>query len=76
MERRRPSDGEGLLARFRIRYNASCVETRPVKPQDLHATVLHAPGIDPDRLICNHHELEETPLGVEGGAPVYEAFST
>jgi uncharacterized protein (DUF1501 family) len=50
------------------------VSDRPVKPQDLHATVLHALGIDSRRLIYNHHGLEETPLGVQGGAPVVEAF--
>ncbi len=51
------------------------VTDRPVKPQDLHATILHSMGLDSTRLIYNHHGLEETPLGVTGGAPVLEAFS-
>ena len=51
------------------------VAERPVKPQDLHATILHALGLDSTRLIYNHHGLEETPLGVTGGAAVVEAFA-
>lgn len=51
------------------------VTERPVGPNDLHATVLHALGIDSTRLVFDHHGLQETPLGVSGGAPVTEAFS-
>lgn len=51
------------------------VTERPMRPQDLHATILHALGIDSQRLVFNHHGLDETPLGVTGGAPLYEAFS-
>ncbi len=51
------------------------VTERPVKPLDLHATILHALGIDSTRLTFNHHGLQETPLGVTGGAPVVEAFN-
>ena len=47
---------------------------RPVQPQDLHATVLHAIGIDAQRLVFDHHGLAETPLGVTGGTHVHEAF--
>ena len=50
------------------------VTDRPVKPQDLHATILHAVGIDSTRLVYDHHGLKETPLGVTGGAAVKEAF--
>lgn len=50
------------------------VTERPVKPQDLHATILHALGIDSEQLLYNHHGLDETPLGVTGGATVQEAF--
>lgn len=50
------------------------VTQRPVRPQDLHATVLHALGVDASRLVFDHHGLRETPLGVTGGAPVLEAF--
>ena len=52
------------------------VVERPVRPQDLHATILHALGVDAERLVYNHHGLKETPLGVAGGAPVAEAFSS
>ena len=48
---------------------------RPIRPQDLHATVLHALGIEFKRLVYDHHGLKETPLGVTGGAAVEEAFT-
>lgn len=50
------------------------VTDRPVRPLDLHATILHALGIDSERLVYDHHGLKETPLGVTGGAPVHEVF--
>jgi hypothetical protein len=50
------------------------VTDRPVKPQDLHATILHALGIDAERLVYDHHGLQETPLGVTGGAAVTDVF--
>lgn len=50
------------------------VTERPVKPLDLHATILHALGISAKDLAYNHHGLMETPLGVTGGAPVREVF--
>ena len=50
------------------------VTQRPVKPLDLHATILHALGINPKRLVFDHHGLKETPLGVTGGDVVHEAF--
>ncbi len=52
------------------------VVERPVGPRDLHATVLHALGIDSNNLVYNHHGLEETPLGVTGGAPMLDAFQS
>ena len=36
--------------------------------------VMNALGVDSARLTFNHHGLEETPLGVTGGAPVLEAL--
>ncbi|MEW4529945.1 DUF1501 domain-containing protein [Maioricimonas sp. JC845] len=51
------------------------VTERPVKPVELHATMLHALGIDSDRLVYDHHGLLETPVGVTGGQPVLEAFA-
>ncbi len=50
------------------------VTDRPVSPQDLHATILQALGINPQGLTFDHHGLEETPVGVTGGRPVWEAF--
>ena len=50
------------------------VTQRPVKPLDLHATILHALGINPKQLVFDHHGLKETPLGVTGGDVVHEAF--
>jgi hypothetical protein len=50
------------------------VTKRPVKPMELHATILHALGIDSESLEYDHHGLLEKPTGVEGGAPVHEAF--
>ena len=52
------------------------VTQRPVKPLDLHATILHALGINSEKLTYDHHGLKETPLGVSGGAPVLDAFKT
>ena len=46
---------------------------RPVSPMDLHATMLHAIGIDADRLVYNHHGLRETPT-IFGGEAIHEAF--
>ena len=50
------------------------VTDRPVGPRDLHATILHALGLESEKLVFDHHGLMETPLGVTGGAPVFEAF--
>jgi len=51
------------------------VTERPVSPVDLHATILHALGLDSRQLIFDHHGLKETPLGVIGNGPVLEAFA-
>ena len=50
------------------------VTERPVKPLDLHATILHALGIDAKQLVFDHHGLQENPLGVTGGSVVSEVF--
>lgn len=50
------------------------VTEQPVKPLDLHATILHALGIDAKQLIFDHHGLQENPLGVSGGSVVSEVF--
>ena len=50
------------------------VTDRPVTPQDLHATILHALGLNASQVIYDHHGLKETPLGVVGGGPVRDVF--
>jgi hypothetical protein len=47
---------------------------RPVHPNDLHATILHAMGIDQRRLVYRHHNRDEM-LTVNGGDVVHEAFA-
>ncbi|QEG02246.1 hypothetical protein Mal15_63320 [Stieleria maiorica] len=46
---------------------------RPVSPHDFHATLLHALGIDANRLTYNHHGRDEVPT-VFGGQAVREVF--
>lgn len=45
-----------------------------VSPNDLHATMLCAVGLDAKQLVYNHHGLRETPVGVTDGRIVYEVF--
>jgi hypothetical protein len=52
------------------------VQDRPVKPQDLHATILHALGINSRQLLFDHHGLQESPLGVSGGSALVDLFGT
>jgi hypothetical protein len=47
---------------------------RPVSPHDFHATILHALGLDANRLTYRHHGREEVPT-VFGGYAVDEVFS-
>ncbi len=51
------------------------VTSDPISPNDMHATMLHAIGLDATKLAYNHHGLEETPLGVTGGKILREAFA-
>jgi uncharacterized protein (DUF1501 family) len=46
---------------------------RPVRPSDLHATMLHALGIDQYKLVYDHHGRKEL-VTVLGGDVVAEAF--
>lgn len=46
---------------------------RPITPHDLHATILHATGIDASRLTYLHHGRHEIPT-VEGGSVISEVF--
>jgi hypothetical protein len=46
---------------------------RPIHPNDLHATILHALGIDQYRLVYRHHNRDEI-LTVNGGEVVEEVF--
>lgn len=47
---------------------------RPLSPADLHASLLHALGIDQHRLTWNHHNRDEIPT-VFGGEVVSELFA-
>jgi hypothetical protein len=47
---------------------------RPVHPNDLNATILHALGLDQQKLIYVHHNREEIPT-VLGGEVVREVFA-
>ena len=51
------------------------VVSNPVSPNDLHATMLCAIGLDAKQLIYNHHGLRETPFGVTDGRIVHEVFA-
>ena len=46
---------------------------RPVHPNDLHATILHALGIDQTELVYRHHNRDEM-VTVNGGEVVHEVF--
>jgi uncharacterized protein (DUF1501 family) len=47
---------------------------RPVHPNDLHATILYALGIDQDNLVYRHHNRDER-VTVNGGEVVREVFA-
>jgi hypothetical protein len=47
---------------------------RPLAPADMHATLLHALGIDQHRLSWNHNNRDEIPT-VLGGEVIQEVFS-
>jgi hypothetical protein len=46
---------------------------RPVHPNDLHATILHALGLDQHELFYEHHNRREL-VTVNGGRVVHEVF--
>jgi uncharacterized protein (DUF1501 family) len=47
---------------------------RPVHPNDLHATILHALGIPQNRLVYRHHNRNEM-VTVNGGEVIEEVFA-
>ena len=47
---------------------------RPLKPADLHATMLHALGLDQHRLVVQHNNRDEIPT-VFGGEVIREVFA-
>ncbi len=47
---------------------------RPLAPADMHATLLHAMGIDQHKLTWNHNNRDEIPT-VFGGEVIQEAFA-
>jgi hypothetical protein len=53
---------------------AAAVE-KPFHVKNLHATVLHQLGIDPNRLSYFHSGLDQKLVGVEPIAPIHEIIS-
>ncbi|MEQ9406602.1 MAG: DUF1501 domain-containing protein [Fuerstiella sp.] len=47
---------------------------RPLAPADMHATLLHAMGLDQHRLVWNHNNRDEIPT-VFGGEVIQEVFA-
>jgi uncharacterized protein (DUF1501 family) len=47
---------------------------RPIHPNDLHATILHALGINQHRLVFRHHNRNEMAT-VNGGEVIQEVFA-
>ncbi|MBI3821987.1 MAG: DUF1501 domain-containing protein, partial [Planctomycetes bacterium] len=47
---------------------------RPIHPNDLHATILHALGVNQHRLVYRHHNRNEMAT-VNGGNVIAEAFA-
>lgn len=62
--------GQIIGATDEVGYSA--VE-RPVHPNDLHATILHALGLDQHELVYEHHNRREI-VTVNGGKVVQEVF--
>ena len=48
---------------------------RPLQVKNLHATILHQMGIDPNNLSFFHAGLDEKLVGVEGADPISELIS-
>jgi Protein of unknown function (DUF1501) len=69
--RRRREGGRIIGATDPVGY--ATVE-RPLHPNDLHATILHALGIDRHKLYCVHNNRREL-LTVNGGSVVREVFA-
>lgn len=64
--------GQSVGATDELGNNA--VEDR-LHVKNLHATVLHQMGLDPNRLSYFHGGLEQKLVGVEGAEPIYQIIS-
>jgi len=62
--------GQAVGATDEVGYAA--VE-RPVHPNDLHATILHALGVDQHQVVYRHHGRDEIPTNL-GGEVIDEVF--
>ncbi|MCS7047330.1 MAG: DUF1501 domain-containing protein, partial [Gemmataceae bacterium] len=51
------------------------ITENPVHVHDLHATILHLMGIDPDRLTYFYNGLDQKLVGVEGAEPIREIMA-
>jgi hypothetical protein len=50
----------------------SAAVEKPYHVRNLHATILHQLGIDPERLTFFKNGLDQKLVGVEGAAPIAE----
>ena len=48
---------------------------RPFHVKQLHATILHQMGLDPNRLAFRHAGLDQRLVGTEGAQPIHELIS-
>lgn len=48
---------------------------RPTHVKELHATILHLLGLDPNTLTFLHEGLDKKLVGTEGAAPIYELIA-
>ena len=53
--------------------HAAYPKTKPVSPEDLHATMFHSLGLSPDLEI---HDAENRPYRISEGQPIVELFGT
>ncbi|MDB4508166.1 DUF1501 domain-containing protein [Akkermansiaceae bacterium] len=53
----------------------SAAVERPLEVKELHATILHQMGLDPNDLSYHHAGLDEKLVGVEGAEPIHEIIA-
>ena len=53
----------------------SAAVERPLEVKELHATILHQMGLEPNELTYHHAGLDESLVGVEGAEPIWEIIT-